>query len=741
MAKTAELKQKAAELEKTLAQINRLTGEDKRKTNRKAAEHQREKRAFAKDVPVSVCADIERRTLLESDDEEWLLWYFSADSGTQDAFTYKFTSQQQTMIAAIRNAIVNGEDQALAATRGEGKTTYFERLLLKYTLQGIVHFSVLFASTGSAAEDSLASIKAEIEVNDKLRDDYPEVCDPVRALEHTPSRAHYQTVTGKRHDNGQHYTQHPSRFTWCGQEIYFPAVPGSPSAGSIIATRGLDSAVRGLKKKGRRPDIVGIDDPDTEDSARSEEQADKIEKRIDRSLAALGSQKKRVARVMLTTLQSRISVSYKYTDPQQKPSWHGKRFKFLIEPPKRMNLWDEYTTLRQEDWRAGTNKAHEFYVTNYEDMNDGAVPANPNRKDASNLTAIQFYFDQVARIGLESVLTEYQNDPPQEETDADRLVLTSHHIQHNRLSGTEKGIVPADAVMLTIGADIRKTQLHWVAIAWSANGAGVIVDYGIFDFGTEGRAAADCELAILEGLWAWHAKLEEQPFMKADGEIVDVDLCLIDMGWKEETWNTQPVATFCNTLDIFPHRMMRTFMPSKGIPNYRRPAASSSILIGDNCHMDLDRSKAKSETCFVAMNADHWKLKVHEGLLVPNGEPGSLLLFDHTLRDGHPNRTEHLAFSKHILAETWATKAAPGFRRPETRWWSSKKPNHYFDATYQAVVARSVRGLNPLTFAATPMPRTTPAPPKPQQPVETIREPDRDIARTRRRLDFRRRTQ
>ena len=162
---------------------------------------------------------------------------------------------------------------------------------------------------------------------------------PVLALENTPNRAHYQLVTGRRHDNGEPYQAVPSRFSWCGQEIVLPNVPGSASAGAIIATRGLDSAVRGFNKRNRRVDVAGIDDPDTEETVNNEEQAAKLEKRIDRAIAGLGGQKRSVARVMLTTLQNRICCSYKFTDPAQKPSWKGRRFRFLVKPPERPDLW------------------------------------------------------------------------------------------------------------------------------------------------------------------------------------------------------------------------------------------------------------------------------------------------------------------------------------------------------------------------------------------------------------------
>jgi hypothetical protein len=96
MAKIEELKALAADLRKRLRQVDQLTGrsnERDRDTRRK-----RELRAASKEVQVPACEDPERRTLLESDDTEWLRYYFA------DLFWYPFTTQQLEMIEAIRNA-------------------------------------------------------------------------------------------------------------------------------------------------------------------------------------------------------------------------------------------------------------------------------------------------------------------------------------------------------------------------------------------------------------------------------------------------------------------------------------------------------------------------------------------------------------------------------------------------------------------------------------------------------------
>src|SRR5690349_5507306 len=164
MAKLDELKALATDLRKRLRQGDQLTGRSSERN--RDVQRKRESRAATKEVLVPACPDRERRILLESDDTEWLRYYFA------ELFWYPFTTQQLEMIEAIRNAILYGGDQSLAASRGEGKTKIFERMLLKYTLAGVVKFSVLFAATGSAAQDSLQSIMGEIETNELMRADY-----------------------------------------------------------------------------------------------------------------------------------------------------------------------------------------------------------------------------------------------------------------------------------------------------------------------------------------------------------------------------------------------------------------------------------------------------------------------------------------------------------------------------------------------------------------------------------------
>ena len=452
---------------------------------------------------------------LEKHDAAWLRYFF-AKGVCENPFWYDFTRQQTVMIDTIGQKIRESGDKAIAASRGEGKSTNAERLSLKYTLQGVIHFPLLLHATGSKAEDSLDEIKQAIETNPRLLTYYPEVCVPVRALEQTPNRAHYQLVSGKRHDNKKPYEAAQSKFSWCGQQVIFPNVPGSPGAGAIIATRGLDAEVRGIKKMGKRPDLIIIDDPDTEETVNNETQAAKLEKRIDRGLAFAGGQQKAVARVMLTTIQRRNCPSARYTDPTQKPSWQGVRFRFLVQKPDRTDLWEDYIAPVEEQIAGDEHArgAHAFYLENRTAMDAGAIVANPHRfnpqklKDKTQIevSALQRYYNEVARVGQDAVSTEYDNDPP-EESGPQESGLTAYRVQR-QVSGYARKIIPPGCALITQGLDVGKVIMHWVVRAWQVDKddcllKAYVIDYGIQDvYGTTIGSDEGLDEAIKRALLA-----------------------------------------------------------------------------------------------------------------------------------------------------------------------------------------------------------------------------------------------
>src|SRR5690606_2005087 len=101
--------------------------------------------------------------------------------------------------------------------------------------------------------------------------------------------------------------------------------------------------------------------------------------------------------------------------------------------------------------------------------------------DGSQLevSSLQRYYNEVARIGPEAVATEYDNDPP-EETGPVESGITPHRIQR-QLSGYPRLVVPASCTVITQGIDVRKVALHWVIRAWMPDGTGFTIGYGVHE--------------------------------------------------------------------------------------------------------------------------------------------------------------------------------------------------------------------------------------------------------------------
>lgn len=677
------------------------------------AERKRSDREDKREVIIPKCANRRRRKRLEANDVAWLMHYFGTDSEVRDPFWYSFTQQQIEMIYAIGSVVKFGGDQAVAASRGEGKTTIFERMLTKYTLQGVLSFSVLFAATGSAAEDSLDSIKTAMEENPLLTEDYPEVCVPVQALENTPNRAHYQIVSGFRHDNGKPFKRAASKFNWCGQEIIFPKVPGSPSSQALIATRGLDSAVRGLKRKGRRPQLLGIDDPDTEDTARSPDQAKKLEDRIDRALGGLGGQQRGASRVMLTTLQNRICASYRFTDPEQKPAWKGKRFRYLIKPPTNTELWEEYVQSRQAELQAfavGTNDdeycrgSHQFYLDNRAAMDEGAEVANKNRfnpekmPDGSQVevSALEHYYNEVARVGEEAVATELDNNPP-EESGPIESGITPHRIQ-TQVNGYPRRTVPPGCTKLTRGVDCRKTALHWVVRAWRPDGTGYTIDYGVHEvLGTIYGSDDGLDVALKRAILGFLEENNKVPYCEADGTHRKIDRTLIDAAWR-----TSAVYAACSEAGLGVSPVM----------GFGKSSGCVQVNFSDMQHTTFDRKPGdgwflsrkgkmwQGKLWLVCADTDRWKTWEHDRWMTSPTKPGCMTLFGESSADHKRlslDEKAHHSYARHLCNEVEVEEPHKGGIR---RHFRAKSDNtHWLDASYYADVAANMEGIRIIQFA------------------------------------------
>jgi len=662
--------------------LNKLLKKSSPETYRTSQrELMRRKRAADMDITVRKCANKKRRTKALKDPQQFVKTYFD------ERFYMSNAKHHDEMIAAICHVAQFGGDQAISAPRGEGKTTVATTMMIYAILKQWVRFPIIIAQTGPHAERIFRDIKYQFENNELLGDDFPEIADPVKALEGAPQRANMQRHNGEL-----------TRIAWRATSVTLPNIAGSPYGGVSLAYFGLDAAIRGLIINGNRPDFVLIDDPETRESAASSHQITIRSQSIDRDIAGLAGPRKRIARVMLCTIQNRYCIAHQYTDPKQKPSWSGSRFKMLDEFPDNIAMWEEYIVQRQDGQRQGDKEgrdATQYYLDNRKEMDAGSIVSNPMRFDQTKMldgwsvevSALQHCYNIVADYGMESFLTECQNDPS-EESGPETLGLTAPGVA-KRMSGLEQGEWHPEHQLVTLGLDLGKYLCHWVMIGWQPDCIGNVVDYGVLEVhgvGVQTDSQAS-EIALFNSLVRWRSEMLEV------GK--SIDMALIDSGDFTKT-----AYQFIREIGGAP------FMVSKGISSrsFTVGKLSKDRIPGENWFASFQKQQ---NIWLYLLDTDYWKQFVHERFLTPTFNearhymPASLSLYS------TEDRKKHLSYSHHIVAEERREEFVPG-KGLRKYWHQVNRNNHFLDATYMACAAARMKGVElPLGTQAKPITKTT----------------------------------
>lgn len=605
-------------------------------------------------VSIPLCVDPDRRRRCLDDPQLFLKTYFP------DRFYNPFASHHIEMINAIANCATDGGNQALAAPRGDGKTEICSHMIIWCILRELVTFPVIVAATREFAQDIFKDIKLQFESNDLLFEDYPEICAPIRDLDGAPQRANKQHVDGYR-----------TRIVWTQDRVIFPDVPGSVYGGVSMAFKGLDAAIRGIKARGRRPDFVLIDDPETRESAKSDHQIRMRTISIERDIAGLGGPDKTLSRVMLTTLQNRESLSYTFTDPEKKPSWHGKRFAMVTNMPDNMDRWNEYMALRQGDQKEGTEKAVEYYLENREEMHAGAEVSNPYRYKPGEISALQSFFNFVADSGWSSAYAELQNDPEDESTD-DNSTITAHTVR-TRMSGLMRAELPKEeGVKIVAGLDIGKYWSHWVKVAMYGNAVGHVIDYGVME--TPGLSAGSdersVEQAILKSLEQWRIETLSS---------LAPELCFVDSG------------DYSTAVYEFIRRSGSPFVAAKGWEVGRmrfdtEPGPTKRVF--QECVAGFHQAE---RIWLYNFNASFWKGETHRRFMTATYNEANIVNDGSLSVWSTDDRKEHMTYSHHVCAEVYEERFIEG-KGLVKKWVPKHRNNHWLDATAMALAAGGCLG-------------------------------------------------
>ncbi|MEL6397365.1 MAG: terminase gpA endonuclease subunit [Planctomycetota bacterium] len=617
---------------------------------------------------------------------------FFCEAYFPQTFHLRWSADHLKVISKIEQAVLKGGLFAMAMPRGSGKTSICEIACLWAMLFGHRGFVALIGSDEEHAADMLDSIKAELENSDLLAADFPEVCHPIRSLEGITQRA-----------AGQLYRGRQTHIGWTAKEIVLPTIEGSAASGAIIRVAGITGRIRGMKFKRAdgqsvRPSLVLIDDPQTDESARSPSQCANRERVLAGAVLGLAGPGEKIAGLMTVTVVRPDDLADRLLDRDKHPQWQGERTKMVYAFPDDEALWAKYAEIRADGLRndRGLKAATAFYKRYRKAMDLGAEIAWPERYNHDEASAIQHAMN--LRLQNEAAFfAEYQNEPlPEIEADDD--LLTVDQIA-SKLSGIARGQVPLGCSHLTMFVDVQGKALFWMVAAWEDDFTGYVIDYGTEpDQGpgqqsayftlrnirkTLGTAAprAGVEGAIYAGLERLFDRTLGREWKRDDGAAVRVDRCLIDANWGT---STDVVYQFCR----------QSPFASVLLPSHGRYVGASSIPFSEYKRKRGDRVglnwrvpvvTGRRAVRHVVFDTNFWKSFVHARLAVPMGDPGSLALC------GHKPET-HRLLAEHLTAEFRVKTEGRGRTVDEWKLRLSGLDNHWLDCLVGSAVAASMQG-------------------------------------------------
>lgn len=254
-----------------------------------------------------------------------------------------------------------GQHEAIAAPRGEAKSTLVSQIFVLWCIaRRIKHYPLIVMDSFDQAAMMIEAIKAELEFNPRLSQDFPEVCGQGRVWR-----------------EGLIVTANDVK----------------------VQGAGAGKKLRGLRHGPYRPDLVILDDLENDENVVSPAQRDKTERWLTRTILNLGPPDGSMDVIDIGTVLHYDSVLSRIL---KNPLWKTRVFKSVIEWPDRMDLWEKWEEVLLND---GDAAAQAYYKQRRKEMDRGAVVSWPSARPLPML------MEKRARDGHASFDSEQQNDP------------------------------------------------------------------------------------------------------------------------------------------------------------------------------------------------------------------------------------------------------------------------------------------------------------------------------------------
>ncbi len=654
--------------------------EEYQRHKERMAERSREKAKTAREIgPLPAVADPARRASCKDSLRLFLETYLP------ETFNLPWSKDHLRAIEVMEQVILNGGQYALAMPRRQGKTTMITGATLWALLYGHRRFVVVVAATKNDSIKIANNVKITIEADERLSSDFPEACYPIQRLEGINHRTGGQTLDGEQ-----------TRIRWTREELVFPTVPGSPSSSARLYCRSITGAIRGLSDKlpdgsTIRPELVLLDDPQTERSAKSAHSTGERERTVSRAVLGLGGAQKRLASFAAVTVIQQDDLAARLLDRQRNPDWRGDLMKLVYRMPDDMDFWKTYRDKRNELIRLERplSELNDYYLENRARADAGCQVAWDYRYEPDQVSAVQYALDLWAK-DEDAFLAEYQNSPKKQELE-NAFSLVSADIA-KKVSGVPRGFVPDWADKLTGFIDVQQDALFFLIAAWDAQLRGHVVDYGAWpDQGRQYFTKLDVRKSLAQyyqlatvqhglqaGLTELLEKLLSKPFMfQSRGEKL-IDQLFVDANWQPSTDIVYQLARTIGAGRVMPWHGRFVGATTAPMESWKREPGDKA---GPGWKTQLGRRNQRQ----MLADVNQWKTVLGQRLKTTDAATGITLFGD------RPD--VHTMLSDHLTSEYALDSSSESTGRRVYEWkLRPNRDNEWFDGLVGAAVAASYLG-------------------------------------------------
>jgi len=263
---------------------------------------------------------------------------------------------------------------AIAAPRGYAKSTLVSFFYAMWSIcYNKERFILILSATANQAQTLLSDITRALATNDKLREDFPDVCS-------------------KGGDVKTKWTQHE---IITGNDIK-------------VAALGWEQSFRGIRHHQDRPTLIILDDIDSEKNTYNAIYREKLYDYFTKTISNAG-RLKGFNMIAVGTLLHLDSLLSRLIKKGESPEWDKETYRAVLSPPEREDLWQTWCDILYDkdlyEEESGIEAADKFFEANKQEMLKGTKVLWPEVEDYYQLRKIK------ETKGSYAFDTEKQNDP------------------------------------------------------------------------------------------------------------------------------------------------------------------------------------------------------------------------------------------------------------------------------------------------------------------------------------------